>query len=88
MPKNLSTIRESDEEESHQEPLENFANGRPRIEPKNSLSEVVTQGKYKGKAIRVFKELENKVRYPQHYIINTALCLFTGIIRTSSYHAD
>ena len=46
MPKNLSTIRESDEEESHQEPLENFANGRPRMEPKNSLSEVVKQGKY------------------------------------------
>ena len=62
MPKNLSTIRESDEEESHQETLENFANGRPRMEPKNSLSEVVTQGKYKEEGIRVFKVLGNKVR--------------------------
>ena len=49
MPKNLSTIRECDIEYSRDEPLE-----RPRMEPKNLLSEVVTQGKWRDKEIQAF----------------------------------
>ena len=76
MPKNLSTIRECDIEYSLEEPLENFTNGRPRMEPKNSLSEVVTQGKWRDKERQAFKELENKVRKCHNTIFLAQLYVF------------